>query len=288
MKSGYVSRRTSFSLLVSTVLLGGVTGCETMQQIAFNRAPTAQVQGVRFAGLDASQLDLVLDLVVDNPNAIGVSLSGLDYSVAFEGQSLAQGINDSGLTIPAQEKGNVSLPVKLKFTDLAKIYQMLGSRQEMGYDFQSALKFNVPVLGEVSVPVNKQGTLPVVRPPKVSVSSFRRKSLDLTGAELELTLAVANPNAFAMSMNSLDYQLTMNGESWAQGQVDKPMGLESGKQGTVTLPVRVDFLQMGRGAFQALSGSQAMNYSLNGKLGLSASHAALKNLVVPMDLSGQL
>lgn len=82
MKSGLMTRSFRFNLLLCSI--GIITGCAPLRQIAPIQKPQVQVRDLEITGLDFHHLDLSLHLNVQNPNAIGIRLAGLDYEFQVE------------------------------------------------------------------------------------------------------------------------------------------------------------------------------------------------------------
>jgi hypothetical protein len=67
------------------------------------------------------------------------------------------------VTIAASGRTAVELPVTIKFEDLYRVVRTLQGRKDPEYTLDADLRFAVPVLGEVTVPVTQSGKVPVDR-----------------------------------------------------------------------------------------------------------------------------
>lgn len=275
-----------FGLAIGVMILGA--GCSTLKEMANIRTPSATVEAVRFDHFNFTNIGLVFDVRVDNPNAIPVHLAGMDYSFAVEGRSLMSGRQDEKLEIAAGKKSSIAVPVDLNLTQLYQAIASLGGRDSFPYEFKSTFDLDLPVLGKTTVPVAHQGELPVVKPPSVEFGGLKKNSLNLLGADLTLQLDVENPNAFSLMMKKFNYQFAVDGKTWAQGVAGQPMGLESKAGSRLEIPISLNFLTMGKSLYQIVAGQANAEYELVGGMDWDSSLPLLKNVHQPIQKSGRL
>ena len=265
-----------------------LTGCSALKKAARVRTPDLSVESVRLAGLSFGAVDLVFAIAVDNPNPLPVTLAGFDYDLRIEGNSFLKGKQEEPTRITALGKSVVPLPLTLDFGDLRRAFASLKDQDSTAYELVCELVFDLPVLGERRLPLRHSGRVPVVRPPRIRVGDLKIKKLNLTGADLELHLQLDNPNPFGLALDRLDYQLAVSGKPWASGATDRPVTLDGKSAQTVTLPVSLDFVRMGRAAYRALTKKKPLDYHLTGRLDLATSLPLLPHATLPLDLSGTL
>ncbi len=104
--------------------------------------------------------DLRFDFDVENPNGIAVPLGGIDYELRVNGERLLAGFADRAVEIAANGETPVSLPLTLRFADLARIWGSLRQPGRSRYELAADFLFDVPVVGPVRVPVRRDGELP--------------------------------------------------------------------------------------------------------------------------------
>lgn len=251
-------------------LLAAIAGCSLLQsgaQLAAKK-PAARLTDVRVTSLGLEQINLMLDLEVRNPNAFALTSQGLDLNLAIENQSvLSLNRPDQRINVPARSSSTVSLPLTLRFVDLYRSVSGLRDKDSFDYAIGMALYFNLPILGDVSVPVEWQGELPIPRLPKVSFAAVNLSGLSLTGANLAVTLQFTNSNGFDLNLNHFDYRLSANGLSIADGQL-KNLHLPKGRNTELDLPVNLSFSQLGLGLYQAFMSDQSVRIGLSGRLDL--------------------
>lgn len=276
-----------FAILLAALLL--VLGCAALKEIVNIQQPTLDVKQVRFTDLSFEALDLAFDINIQNPNPLGISLAGFDYDFLLNDASFLKGKQDSQMTIASMGASMVTIPLSLKFNDLYNTYKALQNQDSTAYKIGCGLTFDLPVLGIMRLPVSKTGHLPLLKLPKIADISLKLSKLSLTTADLELKLLVDNPNSFAMALNKLNYNFVINGQSWAKGVSGDRIQVNKKDKSSVSIPVSLNFLQVGKTLYQALANKdQTFNYNLTGDLDFNTSVPLLGQVNLPIDRTGQL
>jgi len=147
-------------LFAALFALAGCAGLSTLSEMA---APEVDVTGVKLLGTSLTGADVLVQFRVDNPNAVDLVLDGIGYRLRLNGEPLLMGRHDRQVTIAASGRTAVELPVTLKFEDIYRVARTLQGRKDPEYILDADLRFAVPVLGEVTVPVTQSGKVPVDR-----------------------------------------------------------------------------------------------------------------------------
>lgn len=267
-----------------------LAGCATMEQVSQaleGQKPSAVVQGLRLTGLDRDGVDLTFDVQVDNPNPVGISLAGLDYDLKLLGSSFLTGEQPGGMKLAARGSSQVQVPVRLGFQQLLDTYRQLKGAKEVAYELDLGMGFEVPLLGQVRVPVNYRGEVPIPEMPSVSLRSLDVQQLTLSGASLLMQLEVDNPNRFSLLLDKLNYQLKLNGYDVGGGVVDKAVEVGQDGRGVISLPLSLDFAKAGMGLYSALMG-KGISYDLSGFMDASSSNPMLEAFRIPLEQQGRV
>jgi len=147
-------------LFAAFFTLAGCAGLSTLSEMT---APEVDVTGVKLLGTNLTGADVLVQFRVDNPNAVDLVLDGIGYRLRLNGEPLLTGRHDRQVTIAASGRTAVELPVSIKFEDLYRVARTLQGRKDPEYILDADLRFAVPVLGEVTVPVTQSGKVPVDR-----------------------------------------------------------------------------------------------------------------------------
>ena len=121
------------------------------------------VTGVKLLGTTLAGADVLVQFRVDNPNDVDLMLDGITYKLRLNGEPLLDGHYDKQVQIAASDRTAVELPVTIRFDDLTRVIRTLQGKKTPEYALDADLRFAVPVLGEVTVPVSQTGKVPVDR-----------------------------------------------------------------------------------------------------------------------------
>jgi len=278
---------TNFCIGISIVFVF-ILSCATLQQIAKVQEPKVDVQNVRFTGMSFEAIDLVFDLNIENPNPIGAKLAGFDYDFFLNENSFLKGQQNTQIDIEALGQSSVEIPLTLNFKDIYNTYQSLKNQDSTVYKIACGLSFDLPILGPTRIPVSKTGKLPMLKLPDVKMGSLKLNKVTFSSADLELKLKVDNPNTFNFLLNSLNYDFAVNGKTWAKGITQNQMQIQEKGESTISIPISLNFMQMGRTIYEIVTGNQTLNYQLKGDLDLNSSLPLLGQVSLPLDRVGEI
>lgn len=279
-------KRIMLAGLAALLLL---TGCESLRRIGLSiERPTATVAAVSISRLDFREAELAAEILVDNPNAVGVTLTGFSYRLEVEGVEFLSGIQTRGISIPAFGERSFEFPVTIGFRNLVDTVGAVGDRDEASYTIDVDLSFELPVLGEVTVPVRREGTFPIVRPPAVRVADLVLDSLTISGARLSLSVEVENPNGFAFALDSLSYSFAVNERIWFDGATDRRRTIAAHASEDVTASFTLSFTEFGRTVRDLLLGGDALDYSFSAEARVDPDIDLIPTVTLPFTRSGRI
>ncbi len=271
--------RRSILIIVVTATVLMLNGCAQLSRLAGAlglQKPTARVVNASLEGLSFSDVTLLFDIRIHNPNPVGLSMAGLDYSLKIDGHDFFSGEKNSPLRVAARDSSLLQIPVTLKYAELYKAFKTLIRQKEAAYTLQGGLRFDLPGLGAVRVPLEYKGTLPVLTLPQIKLSGLSLSALSWSSAEVDATLEVKSAGGLALNIDRLQYNLEVGGRRWLTGTVRKTLRLNGDTPQTVTVPVKLNFLDMGRAVYDMLMGDSALRYRLSGGFDVSASSGMLQ------------
>ena len=278
--------------LILLVLVGlSFLGCSELLQIlqtASVQKPAVKVQKVKLTGLNFNKADLDFVLAVDNPNAVAIKLSGFDYTLLINKNEFLKGNQKKESRIDAKASSTLDIPVSLTFKKLYRTYQSLKNADSLHYTLKTGLLFNLPVLGNVRIPVQTSGKLPTLKMPQLKIKSLKLENLGFTNARLRLQIALENPNAWSATLKNMDYRFVVNGSQWIQGKLDQMQKIAGKQESVLDIPINLNFLQMGRTVYNLLTNQAALNYELKGKADLQSSIKLLGDFELPIDKKGKI
>jgi len=143
------------SLAVMTIVLPCLCSCAGPGRVFAK--PRVHVLGADVANVTLASTDVVFAVAVENPNAISFVLDTVGYHLRVNGERLLDGETPLRAEIAARSASEVRLPVRLRYSDVLRVFQAVKGERHAGYDLEADFHFAVPVVGKFSVPVRKQG-----------------------------------------------------------------------------------------------------------------------------------
>ena len=189
--------------ILSTVLLS--IGCAYLPDIA---KPKVNSVKPNITGADLQGLDLRLDITIYNPYPTTISAEKLKYKLDVGGAELTNSETDAAVSIPPTSHGTMTLPLRVAFKEIMKVYKSAENQAEVPYKFTGSAVLNA--FGKpMEVPVSHSGELPIVRPPTFSDVKFDMSRSGLTSATIDVAAKITNPNAFEVGVDDLRYVLKL-------------------------------------------------------------------------------
>ncbi|MDP2504439.1 MULTISPECIES: LEA type 2 family protein [unclassified Oceanobacter] len=244
-----------------------LSGCAALKEsLTAADKPSATISGLSIQSLGLEQADLLVSLDVTNPNSFSIPASGLTMTMSVEDHALAT-VNqtDTDLTLSANETTTTQLPISFSYSDLYNAVKAVADQDEVTCQIDTALLFNLPVLGDISLPASYTTTLPIPQRPKISLASASVADLSWRGMELQLTVDVENPNGFGIDLKGLDYQVTAANSALASGSV-QPANLEKNSQQQLVIPLSLSFADMASSLMSLLTSKEAVDIGVAGTL----------------------
>ena len=141
------------NLAIAAVLAAG--GCSIFMRSV--EKPTVDVREVAMMSVSLAGVEGQVRLDVNNPNAVGVPLSGIDWQLSVAGAPAVTGHVDVSQTIPAHGVAPVTASLRFATADAIAVAQRVASGAR-DYQLDARLHF-ATALGEVAVDVHKDGSL---------------------------------------------------------------------------------------------------------------------------------
>jgi len=263
------------------VILTGVylTGCANLAQILNQmdvQKPVVTMKSVDLTALSLETADLQFTLEINNPNSFGINLAGFDYQLDINQHPFLNGDQPDKIEIGGRNSSLLDVPVTINYIRLFDAVRDLLENKKADYKVDFGFKFDLPVLGNTRIPVSHSGSIPVPKIPELSVSSLKVKNIGLTGADLELIIKIENPNIFGFDLNDLNYNFSVNGNRWIQGRESVIGDIGPGGQSLMSIPISLNFLQIGRSVADLISGGDELNYLLTGNVDVSGKEIPLQ------------
>ena len=275
-------------IMAILVIAQAIYGCSTLQTLSNIQSPDLAVKNLDIANADLEEMDLVLNIQVNNHYPIGIHLPAFDYHFQVNENAFLKGSTTLNQSISAKHQNIVKVPVRIHFMDL---YQSLGNllnQDQAAYQLSGNIHVDVPILGRLKMPFEKKGQLPLLKMPKISVKGLRVKSLNFATANLSLDIEMDNPNGFLMLLNNFSYNFAVDGLKWADGQISKDMSFQKHGNSQISIPIALNFFEMGKTLFNVIKNKRALPYEFNTHLQFQTDLPFLQKVDIPVKKEGKV
>ena len=270
-------------MIVSVLMFG----CSTIRDAADVREPNVSFQNMSVDRITFDGVTLLFDFEVNNPNRFGVSAEQYSYEFFINDRSFITGLQEDRFSVERESTQSIQVPVSLSFSEVYETFGSVLRQDSLSYALSTEVEFDVPVLGNRKVPVRTSGEIPIPKVPRITMGDFNVKEISLSGAEIEVSFNVQNPNPFAISIANAAYELTVNGREWLDTTLGETIRVAGSERRTINIPIRLNSSQMGSALMDLMRGESTFNYDLKGSADISAELDGFRDgQSFPFDLSG--
>ena len=213
--------------------------CTTLQNLANIQKPVVSLDHIQVSGLSFNGLNLLFEVGIENPNSLAVTMAGFNYQFYLNEQLFMQGSQDSTQSILARSKSQLEIPIALDFKKIYTTYQALKDKDSSAYKMQVGLVFDLPVIGKTTIPLSKEGGIPLLKLPKISLAGLKLRNLSLTSASFELETQLENPNNLNLLITQFQYDLKINDKNWLTGVKSQAQQITSKTTQSLTIPFSI-------------------------------------------------
>jgi hypothetical protein len=209
--------------------------------------------------MDSSGLVLVFFLEIANSARSTYFLSEYDYRVVVEGTdyfALKTGL-ESPIPVEKDKTTRISLPVKITYADLLERVPGVADVPKASCYVTGLLIFADSRGRQEKIPFAFSGDFPVFRELEVEVKPLDVKTLTIGGAEFTLSFSFRNMNSFELTLGKLAYVFEAEGRTIAEGMIPGGKKIESQAEVTFSLPLMLDFFEVGREVFDIFQKTSA-------------------------------
>lgn len=272
------------SLLI--LIVATTFSCASLQNMAKTQKPTVSVVDFNLTNFNLQGVELTFDVEVDNPNPYAVTLANYDYDLQFNTFSFIKGKQATNSSIQANSKSVIQILVSFGFQELYELFSSVKDKDETDFTFAANAGIETPVLGLISIPFSKKGTLPIVKLPGIKIGGLKLANISLTKADFEVELDIENPNGFNLNFNELSYDLAFNGLPALTGKSNNSIEVAKKSTSSIVLPLSVNLFQLGASAKKAIVDGKSFSYSLTGKTAVGSSLPFFKTSTFNFDKDG--
>ncbi|KAH7404102.1 hypothetical protein KP509_15G010600 [Ceratopteris richardii] len=208
----------------------------------FFSKPTAAISGFHILHISLEKVDIVVDVLVTNPNPIPIPLVEIIYLIESDGHKLISGtIPDAG-TVRAHGSETIKIPICLIYKDVKDTYDDIQPGEIIPYRVSAEPLIDVPIIGRVSLPLEKKVETPSPYKPDVE-----------------------NKNKFDLGVNTLEYNFTLGDDNIANATLSESTKIGQCGEGILEVPITFRPKDLGSAVWDIIRGRGA-GYSMKGKL----------------------
>ncbi|XP_059655794.1 uncharacterized protein LOC132302823 isoform X2 [Cornus florida] len=244
------------------------------ETIGFGK-PTADVTEIHIPFINLDKADIVIDMLVKNPNPIPIPLVDINYLIESDGRKLVSGLIPDAGTIHAHGSETVKVPFTLIYDDIKSTYDDIKPGSIIPYRIKVDLLVDVPVFGRLTLPLEKTGEIPIPQKPDIDVEKikFERFSFEETVANLHVKLE--NMNDFDLGLNALDYEVWLSGMSIGSAEISKSEKLVKKGISYIDIPITFRPRDFGSALWDMIRG-KGTGYSMIGHIDVDTPFGAMK------------
>ncbi|KAM7277952.1 hypothetical protein ACFE04_005086 [Oxalis oulophora] len=251
------------------------------EAIGFGK-PTADVAGIHIPSISLEKVEIVVDVLIKNPNPVPIPLIDIDYLIESDGRKLIAGLIPDAGTIHAHGEETVKIPVKLVFDDIKNTYHDIHPGSIIPYKVKVDLIVDVPVFGRLTLPLEKNGEIPIPYKPDIDVEKIKFQKFSFEEAVALVHLKLENKNDFDMGLNALDYEIWLGDVSIGSAELSESTKIDKNGISRMNIPITFRPKDFGSALWDMIRG-KGTGYTMKGHIDVDTPWGAMK---LPIDREG--
>lgn len=268
-------------ILLTVSLILGLAGCAGLGDII--KPPEARIVSVDIVRVDFTSASLRVNVEIDNPNPVGLTLSAYDWGLDVSEERVLEGRVEELISLDANGVSTLPIPLDIRFDSLAAAGVSLRGTDSLPLGMQLGMEVALPYMGSVRLDVGAKTEVPLLKPPVIRPARIRVDRLSLSGADITLTANVKNPNSRALTIQTLEGRLSVGGREWGLVGLEGEASLPAGGERAITFRASVDFGEVGRSAWSLLTGTGSTEVSLIGDMDIDIGVPGFVGKGIPLE-----
>jgi len=183
---------------------------------------------------------------VQNPNAFSIPFPETDWEFFINTNSFIKGTVKNDRQIGARGTTIVDIPISIDYLEVLNVFRSLWGSNQVGFKTALDVKIPIPVLGTKVWRLEHNGSLPIPQIPQVAAPSMRIDNINITGAEILVTLNIVNPNAFELPSPKITYNYMVNRNSFIRGTIENERPLAPSSTTPINFRLLVNYSDLFR------------------------------------------
>ncbi|MGC9313460.1 MAG: LEA type 2 family protein, partial [Sediminispirochaetaceae bacterium] len=250
-------------VLIAAMLLTACAGTEKAPSLIPD--PEAEIRSIAITGLSFDRVDLEAAVAVYNPLPAGLKIEGYSYTLEASGRTVLSGRTDGSLQLAARSETELTVPVSIPVDELTELFREDNGTAALPYSFSMKITLSSPIASRpLNVNIDRSGELPVPRRPDISIQELVITEFGNLDIAFDIVLRVANPNVFDISLEELRYRFIVDEVPWTEGDLQRTYMIPSEGEQTLRVPMKFNYLQVGRATVNILVADKTLDYGLMG------------------------
>ena len=253
-----------FSLLVLMTCAAGA-GCAALKgltAVAGIQPLEVQFDTVSYRALDFDALHCDVAFAVKNPNRIGGRLEGYDLKLVVDGVTIADGKVDKALDLGPGKTTTLIIPAVVRWSEIAnRLTAKAGVPDDLPWKIAGTAYAKVADQA-IALPFERDGTLPVLRPPSIVPVAVRVTNPSLTSIHVDVDVEMKSNGGHPLAIGALAHDVSLGGQEVLKGTMPAA-GKVSGSS-VRTLSADVSTLQVGLALMRTLQAKEPVPVRLRG------------------------
>uniref|UniRef100_A0A6V7QYD0 Water stress and hypersensitive response domain-containing protein n=1 Tax=Ananas comosus var. bracteatus TaxID=296719 RepID=A0A6V7QYD0_ANACO len=169
----------------------------------------------------------------------------------------------------------VKIPVVLIYDDIKSTYKDIEPGSIIPYKIRVALIVDVPILGRLTLPLEKTGEIPVPYKPDVDVEKIKFEKFSFEETTANLHLKLDNKNDFDLGLNALDYEIWLTDVSIGSAELTQSTKLAKRGITSMQLPISFKPKDFGSALWDMLRG-RGTGYTIKGNIDVNTPFGNMK------------
>ncbi|XP_020262013.1 uncharacterized protein LOC109838014 [Asparagus officinalis] len=237
--------------------------------------PSADVAAVHIPKINLKMIEIVVDVLITNPNPIPIPLVDINYLIESDGRKLVSGLIPDAGTIHAHGSETVKIPVTLIYDDIKSTYTDIKPGSIIPYKIKVDLIVDVPIFGRITLPLKKTGEIPVPYKPDIDVDKIKFEKFSFEETTAALHLSLENKNDFDLGLNLLEYEFWLSDVSIASAELTKTTKLEKNGITHMEIPISFKPKDFGSAVWDMIRG-RGTGYSMKGNIDVDTPFGQMK------------
>ncbi|XP_057957060.1 uncharacterized protein LOC131150387 isoform X2 [Malania oleifera] len=244
------------------------------EAIGFGK-PTADVTGIHIPSINLEKAEIVVDVLIKNPNPVPIPLVDINYLIESDGRKLVSGLIPDAGTIHGHGSETIKIPMTLIYDDIKDTYNDIKPGSIIPYRIKVDLIADVPVFGRLTLPLEKTGEIPIPYKPDIDIEKIRFQTFSFEETVAVLHLKLENKNDFELGVNGLDYELWLSNMSIGGAELSESTKIDKNGISYIDIPITFRPKDFGSALWDMIRG-KGTGYTMKGYIQVDTPFGAMK------------